>query len=195
MGRTGEISGRVIRVDLGQLLRGENKYVLVSARMPARLSYMVSALVAEATLTYTPVGEESQQPLSVKSSVRADFLSHIPSIIKSINDEVVYAVLSYDIAESLEKAIGFADEGRLERGIRELEGTYKDLRSLNYDMEDPVVEDFMSELKQQIESLQSRGLNRIDRKVMTLKVFQAIQQRSSGNEEGGTSLEGESSEP
>jgi Ca-activated chloride channel homolog len=160
MGRTGEISGRVVRVDLGQLLLSENKYVLISTRMPGRLSYMDRALVAEATLTYTPVGEVPLEPVEVKKSVRADFLNHVPSIIKSINHEVIYSVLSHDIAESLAKAIGFADEGRLERGIRELEGTYKDLSSLNYDLEDPVIESLMGELEQQIESLKSRGLDR-----------------------------------
>ena len=160
MGRTGEISGRVVRVDLGQLLLSENKYVLISTRMPGRLSYMDRALVAEATLTYTPVGEVPLEPVEVKKSVRADFLNHVPSIIKSINHEVIYSVLSHDIAESLAKAIGFADEGRLERGIRELECTYKDLSSLNYDLEDPVIESLMGELEQQIESLKSRGLDR-----------------------------------
>lgn len=179
LGRDGEISGREVRVGLGHLVHNEHPFVLVSAHLPGHLSFLDQMIIADAELSYVPVDQETRQPVTVEASARTRFVDTMPLVWKSFNFDVVYSVIAHDIAESMREAIGFADEGEIERAVRELEGTYKDLRSLNYDLEDSVIELFMEELKQLIESLQSRGLNRIDRKVMTLKVFEAIQQRSS----------------
>ena len=179
MGRTGEISGRTVSIPLGQLLNNESAFVLVSATIPARNTFSNQLNVAEAILTYEPAGEKPKRVVQVSSSVRANFADYKRLVIDSVDHEVVRAVVSHDIAESIQLAIGFADEGKLEKGIREIKGTLRDLKGLNYDLEDGEVEKSIVDLENYIQSLESRGLDRIDRKVMTLKVFQAIQQRSS----------------
>lgn len=183
MGREGEISGREVRVKLGPLIHNENPYVLVSALLPGQVSFLDQLEVANAELTYVPIDEVEQSPVKVEASVRTRFVDTSPLIWKTLNMDVVYSVIEHDIAESMREAIAFADEGDPEKAVRELERTFRDLRSLNYELEDSAIESWMKELEQLIGSLNSRGLNRIDRKVMTLKVFQAIQQRTSGTNE------------
>ena len=194
LGREGEISGRLVTINIGKLLHHENPFVLVSAMMPGHLSFLDQMVVADAELTYVSIDEDAKEPVTIEASVRTRFVDTSPLVWKSFNFDVVYSVIAHDIAESIREAIDFADEGELDRAIRELEGTYKDLRSLNYDLEDPVIEAAMNELEPLIESLKSRGLDRIDRKVMTLKVFQAIQQRSSTVEEMSASVSEDSPE-
>ena len=178
LGREGKISGSIVTISLGQLLRNENQFVLVSANIPGRISFLDSTEVAEAELVYESTDALEANSMKQSSSVTAFFTDYRPRVIRSINHEVVWAVVSHEIAESIQKAISFADEGKLERSIRELKGTLRDLKILNLDLEDKVIDQAILDLQAYIQTIESRGLNRIDRKVMTLRVYQAIRQRS-----------------
>jgi len=182
MGREGEIAGRTVRISLGQLLDYEKKFVLMSADIPGRFTYQSLIDVAEVVLSYSPASEIESETIEVQSSIQTRFAAHKPTVIKSINHGVVRSVVSHDIAESIQIAIDFADEGNLEKGIKELKGTLRDIKYLNFELEDDEIDKAMLDLQNYIQLMESRGLDRIDRKVMTLKVFQAIQQRSAGLE-------------
>ncbi|MCB1124319.1 MAG: VWA domain-containing protein, partial [Verrucomicrobiae bacterium] len=194
-GRTGELNRDTVKLSLGQLLNGENKYVLVTANVPARLSFLESIKVAEATLTYLPVGDANTVEAIIAQEVRAGFTSYLPAVTDSINHDVAFSVISHEIAESMEIAIAFADEGNLDKALRELKGTLRDAKNLNLDLEDPAIDALIEDLENFIADMESRGLNRIDRKVMTLRVFQAIKQRSLGSSQEKSEIANPSEQP
>ena len=111
LGREAEIEGGRALVQINQLNAGQEKYVLLEVELPATRSGKTRE-VASVTVTYANMATRSTDKLSGTTSVR--FTDSPAEVERSINRDVMVAVVTQTAVERNKLAVELRDKGRIE---------------------------------------------------------------------------------
>ncbi len=111
LGRDAEISGGTVRVQINQLNAGQEKYVLLEVELPATSAGRVLD-VASVTVTYANMSTRATDKLAGATSVR--FTALLADVERSINRDVMIAVVTQTAVERNKLAVELRDKGRIE---------------------------------------------------------------------------------
>ncbi len=183
-GREGDLDGRKVRIEFGNLYAGQKLEAIISVQGMGVQSFGGEQDFATARLEWDQniKGDEFRrlEDVDLKFSLtRSTAVSK-----RSINLSVIQSALLYQVSEEMEDALEKADRGNLNYAIRDLKETAQELRRLNFDYEDEVIEGLHLQLTAFAERMEQRGLNRIDRKLIRLKIFNTQSQSMSEEDEG-----------
>jgi Ca-activated chloride channel family protein len=111
LGREAEITGGTVRVQISQLNAGQEKYVLLEVELPATRSGKTRE-VASVTVTYANMATRETDTLRGSAGVR--FTDSLADVERSVNREVMIAVVTQTAVERNKLAVELRDKGRIE---------------------------------------------------------------------------------
>jgi Ca-activated chloride channel family protein len=111
LGREADISGRTVQVQINQLNASQEKYVLLEVELPATRSGKARD-VASVKVTYANMGTKSTDTLAGAASVR--FTDSLAEVERSVNRDVMVAVVTQTAVERNKLATELRDKGRVE---------------------------------------------------------------------------------
>ena len=111
LGREAEIAGGTVRVQMSQLNAGQEKYVLLEVELPATRTGKTRE-VASVTVSYANMATRATDTLSGTASVR--FTDSSADVERSVNREVMIAVVTQTAVERNKLAVELRDKGRIE---------------------------------------------------------------------------------
>jgi Ca-activated chloride channel family protein len=111
LGREADITGNTVRVLINQINAGQEKYVLLEVEVPATRASQTRE-VAAVTASYANMMTRSTDTLSATTSVR--FTDSPAEVERSVNREVMIAVVTQTAVERNKLAVELRDKGRIE---------------------------------------------------------------------------------
>ncbi|MBM4089427.1 MAG: VWA domain-containing protein [Planctomycetes bacterium] len=111
LGREADITGNTVRVLVNQLNAGQEKYVLLEVEVPATRANQTRE-VAAVTASYANMMTRATDTLSATTSVR--FTDSLAEAERSVNREVMIAVVTQTAVERNKLAVELRDKGRID---------------------------------------------------------------------------------
>ncbi len=161
------IDGRRLRFQWDYLYENQTISAIVSGLIRASEADDPFGKLAEATLTYTPMGTERSEPVTLTQSVKAQFIDSRSTSFETINRPVLRAALAQEIAVSVQDAIAFSNQGRNNRAVREIRSSLNALKSINLDLEDDLLIDQIQDLQQVYDRFNSPETSQIEESVLS----------------------------
>lgn len=169
IGRDGAINNNKIELSMNQLYGGQQKYILVEAKIPESKSGQ-KMRIANAEVNYeNPF--TSNRVISKGSSV-ITFNESKDAVAKSANIEVVREYEMNINALAQEKAITLSDEGKKDEAVQALKESAAKLKSVGSAYNDDKLIKQAAELEIQADLIDREGMSKKDRKLLRTESHQ-----------------------
>ena len=170
LGKQADIEQRTAIFKWNQLYSGTELKALLSATFfPTVHSHLTSKIVT-ATLSYLPASNAFSERVSETILIKTKLTSSKNHSLKTRIPDTLQVAYSLEIADSIREAIQFADEGKLDKGLKEIRTTLSELKWINYSLEDDTVAAQIETLQKTYDRIKAEGMNQIDRKTLTEQI-------------------------
>ncbi len=174
IGRDGRISGNTVELSLNQLYGGQEKYALIEVTVPPRKpdterNIAVARVRYEDALTQKPV------EASARATVR--FSRDSSEVVASANVAVQREVARNEIAIAKDRSIDLMDEGKKQEAVQNLRATQAKLQVTAEKYGVKELEGELSQLDQEAEELEQKGMDKTRRKSWRTDSFQMRNQQ------------------
>ena len=126
--------------------------------------------ITSARLEYTPLSSPETR-VHAAADAQAHFATETRTIFESIDPAVFHTICSLEIADVIREALATIDQGKPDRALKDLRKTAREIRIANAELDHPQVTELLAELNLTIDSLESNGIESIDRKALTATLY------------------------
>ncbi len=179
LGRSAEIAGQTVTLDMNQLYGGQQRYVLLEVEVPAQETETKLAL-ATVTASFDDLNTSRRENVQVAAA--AEVTSSRERAQASINQEVVGQAVLQEAAEANDKAIALRDEGRVEEAREVLAASNQRLNAVAEEENLPVqqkaqLRSFAAENTEAADALEDQSSWGRSRKKMRASQYEVETQR------------------
>jgi Ca-activated chloride channel homolog len=151
-----------------RLLAHQELSVLVSAETDPFSTRFDMSDFAKVRLRWKDARDEVHELSQVVPLV---FTADTASIRESINAGVSRTAVNVLLREGMQKAIEQLDKGDFRRALRILRSARSEARDMNFDLEDPRIDEKIRQLDVYLAEVQARGMSQLDRKILRSGLF------------------------
>ncbi|MEM9158164.1 MAG: VWA domain-containing protein [Verrucomicrobiota bacterium] len=182
LGRPAETSRRRAFFRFDHLYPHQELSVILQATQSAGGRFSFDTRIARASLSYTRL--DSGEAIRIEESVRARYTDSTEHSFESIDERVLKAACSFEVANTIRKAYRLYDEGKPRRALSELKKTARSFRFIEAEFEAIELDEQLEEINRSIEAIESRALEVIDRKALMSTLYQRTHRGVSANNSG-----------
>ncbi len=161
VGRDGFIRGQKAELTLNQIYGGQQKFALVEVEIDASAAG-IEREIAKASVSYEDA--TTQKTATATAASRVKFSGDTTLVIASANHQVQADYAANAMALAKDKAVEFADAGRLEEAAKTLRQQAEELRAIGDTYSNRAVSSFATAAAPEAERIARDGLSNAERK-------------------------------
>jgi len=174
MNRDGDIRGRVVTVNLNQVLGSQEKYILVELELPAGRDGQ-SFVAAETSVSYR--NQQTRKTEGGDSLASLVYSNDVAQVERSVQKGVKAEVVLQLATEANEEAVRLRDQGRIEEAKRALEANSSMLKDAAASLSAPSLDAYAQQNEQAAQAIDDEDWN-ATRKTMREEQYQNMTQQS-----------------
>lgn len=161
VGRDGSIRGQKAELTLNQLYGGQQKFALVEVEIEASAAG-VEREIAQASVRYEDAA--TQKPATATAARRVKFSGDAKVVVASANHQVQADYAANRMALAKDKAVEFADAGRLDEAAKTLRQQAAELHAIGQTYSNRAVSSLAATAEPEADRIAREGLSNAERK-------------------------------